>query len=176
MNSSSKLQENSCDYILIIESVDSMSRDGLDMYILYVIHYQNTKTLRAGNPERFLSFTFIISSKFPIKTKNIHRNNCTRLNQMFKHCKSSIFLSYLLFPWLTQDCLDYSLQFEYKSTPFYKAHVCCTFILSKCQVFFSDYFSAFSCQVHYRTPFLYKMRILGSVHATQCAALPMLHS
>ena len=53
---------------IIIESVDSISRDGPDTPI-YVIHY---KKLKAGKPMKFLTLIFIICSKLSIKTKNVH--------------------------------------------------------------------------------------------------------
>ena len=50
--------------ILIIESVDSISRNGLDTpYMLYI---RKPKYLRASKLVKFLTYIIIISSKFTI--------------------------------------------------------------------------------------------------------------
>ena len=60
---------------------------------------------------------------------------CTRC---IKICEISIFI--FTFPGVTQDCLNVSLQFEHKSTPFYKSHICDIFVSTTDQVFFSEFF------------------------------------
>ena len=49
----------------IIESVDSISRNGPGIYV-YVIHYIWPKNIRSGKLLGFLTFIIIISSKFCI--------------------------------------------------------------------------------------------------------------
>ena len=52
--------------VFMYHRVIYISKDGLDMYIIYEIHYKKYKNLRADKLWRFLTFTVMVLSRLPI--------------------------------------------------------------------------------------------------------------
>ena len=116
-------------HVYIIESVDSISRDGPDTPYMWYI----TKTLITQSNLNFKIFNFHIHNLrqniYLESPKHIHGNNQVYQNKLCKEITKSAKISIFVFPGLTQDSLDRSPWFEHKSSPFWSAHVCGMLVL-----------------------------------------------